>query len=64
METRILGTGWRKSSLSGGENCVELACGAGWVMARDSKNEGRSLSLSPTAFAAFRSAAKVGKLDR
>jgi hypothetical protein len=64
METRILGAGWRKSSLSGGENCVELACGAGWAAARDSKNKGRSLPLDPVAFSAFRNAAKAGRLDR
>ena len=32
------GTGWRKSTASGGEACVEVATVDGWVLVRDSKD--------------------------
>jgi hypothetical protein len=60
------GAAWRKSSYRGsdGGECVEVAAIPNHRVAiRDSKNpEGPALLLSPTAFAAFVSAASAGVL--
>jgi hypothetical protein len=46
--------GWRGSTASGGENCVEVAATSGSVLVRDSANrDGPVLRFSPTAWSAF-----------
>jgi Domain of unknown function (DUF397) len=48
------GIKWRKSTASGGGNCLEVAVVDGSVLIRDSTNPGGvMLSLSPAAWAAF-----------
>ncbi|MFE4977034.1 DUF397 domain-containing protein [Kitasatospora sp. NPDC056651] len=61
------GTGWRKSSHSGGQGaCVEIAVpGAGVVAVRDSKDPGGpQLRFSAAAWTAFASAAGAGGFGR
>jgi hypothetical protein len=60
-------TNWTKSSFSsGGDNCVEVAFGAGeTVGVRDSKVvPGPLVAVSGEAFAVFLSGVKHGRLDR
>ena len=62
------GPAWRKSSHSGGDNCVEIAWrrGAGDinVLVRDSKFPGRDpLVFTPGEWAAFLERAKTGDFD-
>ncbi|MEU4534267.1 DUF397 domain-containing protein [Streptosporangium sp. NPDC023825] len=55
--------GWKKSKRSGsnGGDCVEVQMADGVVGIRDSKNkQGLVLTVSPAAFAAFRSDIKKG----
>ena len=45
---------WRRSTKSGGGNCVEVAAAGGSVLIRDSANpDGGVLRLPPTAWSAF-----------
>ncbi|MFI6332219.1 DUF397 domain-containing protein [Micromonospora chersina] len=57
---------WRKSSLSGDGNCVEVAAGNGAVVGvRDSKDvAGPVLAFSPVAWTGFVSGLKAGQLDQ
>lgn len=51
---------WRKSTASGGGNCLEVAAHDGLVSVRDSKNPaGAVLSLSPAAWCAFLAGIRV-----
>lgn len=48
------GTGWRKSSFTGNDNCVEVAFGSTRVAVRDSKQpSGPRLEFSPDRWLAF-----------
>ena len=64
MEGNLTGAAWRKSSYSGGAgNCVEVAGQPGSVGVRDSKDpDGPALVLTLTAWRAFASRMKSGKL--
>jgi Domain of unknown function (DUF397) len=45
---------WRRSTKTGGQNCVEVAVVGGSVLIRDSMNpDGGILRLPPTAWSAF-----------
>ncbi|KAB1118865.1 DUF397 domain-containing protein [Micromonospora aurantiaca] len=57
---------WRKSSLSGDGNCVEVAAVSGEVVGvRDSKDAaGPVLAFSPVVWTGFVSGLKNGQLDR
>nr|WP_088997987.1 DUF397 domain-containing protein [Micromonospora echinaurantiaca] len=57
---------WRKSSLSGDGNCIEVATVKGEVVGvRDSKDAaGPVLAFSPTAWTGFVSGLKTRQLDR
>ncbi|MFF5672389.1 DUF397 domain-containing protein [Streptomyces hygroscopicus] len=56
---------WRKSSFSGanGPNCVEVARGAHGVLLRESDDPRAVLSVDPSRFAMFLTAAKAGEFD-
>jgi hypothetical protein len=53
---------WRKSSFSGSQNCVEVACNLpGVVAVRDSKTpDGPALVISLADWAAFTDSVKAG----
>ncbi|HEY3501694.1 MAG TPA: DUF397 domain-containing protein [Actinocatenispora sp.] len=59
---------WRKSSRSGNttDNCVEVASGPAAVGVRDSKDRGAGpiLAFDPTAWSAFVTEVRAGRLDR
>jgi len=58
------GLQWRKSSLSGIGNCVEVASDRGEVLVRDSKDPtGPWMRYSQPEWAAFIRAAKNGEFD-
>ncbi|WP_327137607.1 DUF397 domain-containing protein [Streptomyces sp. NBC_01340] len=66
-QTDLRATNWTRSSFSsGGDNCVEVAFGAGeTVGVRDSKVvPGPHLAIAGEAFAAFLNGVKDGQLDR
>jgi hypothetical protein len=49
-----LSSGWRSSTASGPDNCVEAATISGSVLVRDSANrQGPVLRFSPTVWSAF-----------
>jgi Domain of unknown function (DUF397) len=55
---------WRKSALSGGSNCVEMAVVEGRVLVRDSKDPlGPRLSFTPAEWAAFLAGVKSGDFE-
>lgn len=58
--------GWRKSTYSGGGNCVEVACGpAPAVAVRDSKNPSvPPLEFGREEWAAFTRGVKRGQFSR
>ena len=66
MASRLAHLVWRTSSRSNGSGaCVDLALTPDIAAIRDSKNpSGGTLVLSPTAWSAFHSATKDGRLDR
>ena len=59
---RSTGTEWRKSSRSGGGNCVEVASNlSSTVFVRDSKEtNGPALAFGPAAWTSFVSQLKAG----
>lgn len=56
---------WRKSTYSGGTNCVEVATCEGTVYLRDSQNAGNGqvLTTSCLSWQAFLSGIRAGELD-
>jgi hypothetical protein len=62
MEQDLATAEWRKSSFSGGGNCVEVARNLpGIVAVRDSKNpHGPALVISRAGWAAFTDSVKAG----
>lgn len=63
MARFIRGDGWRKSTVSGGENCVECAASADSVLVRDSKDpDGHTLRFAPGRWCEFIAAVKDGTI--
>jgi len=58
-----MGPGWRKSSRSGNNNCVEVLLGAALVRVRDSQDHlGPTLSFSSERWRAFVAALRTGEI--
>ncbi|WP_275888301.1 DUF397 domain-containing protein [Nonomuraea lactucae] len=64
-EAELLRTRWHKSTWSGGDQggCVSVAHLSTRVAVRDSKNPGRYMVVSLTAWRAFLAAVKRGEFD-
>lgn len=55
---------WRKSSLSGTGDCVEVRHHGGFVQVRDSKApNGATLSFTPREWIAFTGGVRLGEFD-